>query len=218
MGGRGSQSASFAAEISYPELNPRGHVKNVFGDRTQRDIDKGHEYIASELGVSLEKASNLDAAVKAYTGPLYDEILEAQVNPNPQTKREKLLKAISNGLEEYVERAPAWNGGTTYRGFTIKDRALFDNYSVGDVIDNRGRLSSWSSNVDIAKQFANFSSNTQMSVIFVSKTQSMGTSIRHISRCWTEDEVLVSKNASFKITKIKHDKKLNSKIIYVDEM
>ena len=70
-------------------------------------------------------------------------------------------------------------------------------WEAGAIIDiNGGGTASWSTERTVAKQFATGGSTR---LIFSCETQNMGTSIRHISKYKSESEVLVSKNARYKV-------------------
>lgn len=72
-------------------------------------------------------------------------------------------------------------------------------YDEGAIINvNRGSAS-WSTSKSTAQSFSK-PYNDGVHLVFISKTQSKGTSIKHISKYNHEDEVLVSKNAKYRVT------------------
>ena len=115
------------------------------------------------------------------------------------------IKAISDSMEEYIQKAPRWNGGETYRGWKVSDEQL-KSYQEGNIID-MGGTSSWSGKESAAKDFAtrNLTYERPNSVVFHCPTQSKGTGIRHLSVFESEDEVLCSMESKYKIQSTSKD-------------
>ena len=75
---------------------------------------------------------------------------------------------------------------------------------VGDVIDNGGALSSWSSNENVAENFtAHGPWGEKGAVLVIEGGTKRGTSIKHLSANGRdEDEVLIPASAQYEITDI----------------
>lgn len=152
------------------------------------------DFTANLTGASKEMALKYNEAVHEWSDGSFIEIREVQrgLGGNAVVTERAAL------LEEYIAKAPKWGGGTTYRG--VNSTTL---PQVGDVIDMRGS-SSWSSSLGEAQYFSYVSTDGnnwgKLPLIFQSKTQRHGTSIRHLAEYSSEDEVLVSKNARYRVT------------------
>ena len=211
MGSRGVKSASAKVKKSLPlhfDKKKKGH--EIFSDE-----DATVEGIAKYLGVSMEEAKSFDSAIWSFTGDYFTAIRQLQNGKIPEgfDKNSPFVKAMKEkgeNLEKYIEKAPKWNGGETYRGINISSEDL-KKYQVGNTIDvNRG-TASWSSDIKVSKKFAKQGSEEK--VVFKCPTQKNGTSIKHLSNYNHEDEVMVSKNSKYVITSINRNK---DGIIYVN--
>lgn len=168
-----------------------------------RDIPTGmtkEQFVAKELGVDESKAKDYVKAVDFYSDEKYKEIRSYQQG---KVAAEDIQKA-ENDLEDYIVKAPKWDGGATFRGIGLSDDDLAK-YTVESVHDMRGS-SSWSNEPIIAEDFADYYGKGQNAVIFHSPTQSKGTSIRHLAKETGENEVLVSKESKYKVVRQKKDK------------
>lgn len=187
MGGRGSSSASSRRSNEKPKQ--KGHLSAGEAPKTPEDT-------AKYLGVSVERAKELYGDVKAFTGSSYTEIRKAQ---RGETQDEAYRKKGEN-LESYIASAPKWGGGTTYRGIGVDKKTaatLMDGWNKGAIIDINGNgTASWSTDKAVSRSFA---SKGEVHLVFSCKTQSRGTSIKHISQFSHESEVLVSKKAKYRV-------------------
>ena len=192
------------------ELIPRGQV----------DITPGitkESYVSRELGIDEDTASRYVSSIDAYADEQYSDIRAYQRGENVNNQQE--IARIAQDIEEYIKKAPRWNGGETYRGMGLPDKDLFQ-YSIGSVHDMRG-VSSWSSDEEIARQFGDeYKKKLGNSVIFHSQTQNKGTAIRHLSKYpgeGGESEVIASKDSRYKVVDKKMDK--DGRIhIYMEEV
>lgn len=146
--------------------------------------DEAIAFVQRVAGVDKETAKKMNDAVWAYTGYYYDAIRAVQQGKSNNAK----MKEHAENLERYIERAAKWGGGTTYRGI----RAGGD-YKPGDIIDQCG-TSSWSTELSIAKSFSFGGKNK---TIFISPTQSKGTSTGFSHQHHAEMEVTVSQKARY---------------------
>ena len=197
-GNRGGKRAS-ALNIQSQQIS-RGQI-------TQK-IDIPKTFVANELGISEDEAQKYISALKGYTGDnYYGAIRDAQRGGKQSDK----IVQMGNNVETYIDKAPKWNGGETYRGVTLSRKEL-NSLNVGSTID-MGGTSSWSSKQSVAAKFADKAKYVRgkKPVVFVSATQKNGTGIRHLSKLKREEEVVVSKNSKYTI----NDIKLNNGITYV---
>lgn len=88
--------------------------------------------------------------------------------------------------------------------------------TVGGTFDVNLGTASWSTQESTARSFSKSGSGSRH-VVFVSQTQSKGTSIKHISYFAKENEVLVSKNAKYTITNISTKSGSPYTYVYVKE-
>jgi len=186
MGGRGAYSATAKAK---EKPKQKGHLHGS-------QIPDTPEETAKYLGTSVERAKELYASVQEFTGSYYSSIRSAQRGESSDAT------ALRNGdnLEAYIAAAPKWGGGMTYRGIGVsKETAatLMKNWNKGAIIDINGKgTASWSTDKSVSKSFA---SHGEIHLVFQCRTQSKGTSIKHISHFNHEQEVLVSKNAKYRV-------------------
>lgn len=177
--------------------------ENNLKPRGQTDLPQGvskAEYIQSELGVSPQRAQEYADALDAYSDNKYSEIRAFQQGEH--VKDAERIRKISDDLEDYIKKAPRWNGGETFRGVGLTDEQLAA-YTIGSEHDMLG-VSSWSNDISVAKDFAGNDFGKRRAVIFHSKTQHKGTAIRHLveEEHHDENEVLVSKESKYRVKKI----------------
>lgn len=194
MGGRGAVSSFGKAKARAAARKPvqRGHLQGS-------EIPGTPEKTAAYLGVSVDVAKELHGSVRNYSGSSYSAIRQAQRTGKGSAQA---LKDAKN-IETYIEHAPKWAGGTTYRGIKL-DAATVKALRVGDKIDVNSGTASWSTAESTARSFSGsgYAGTGKKSVIFVSGTQTKGTSIKHISHYSSENEVLVSKRTQYIIDSI----------------
>jgi SPP1 gp7 family putative phage head morphogenesis protein len=145
---------------------------------------KAFEQIKKDTGYSDKKATELHDALKEYFGGNYEEILTGDTN---------LAKIISDG----IDLMPTYDG-SVYRGMlmTNEDVQAFVNLRVGDTIPQRGIMSSWSSERNVAlRSFACTNSYDRSSVLLECESNITGVGVQHISKFGNaEAEVLSSGN------------------------
>ncbi len=191
------------------DLPPRGQI----------DLPRGmskSEFIQQELKVDAKKAEDFEKALTAYSDNDYTDIRAYQRGERVDNLNR--IKIISDNLEEYIKRAPRWNGGETFRGVGLTDEQLAA-YTIGSEHDMLG-VSSWSNEPNIANEFADYyheEEHKANAVIFHSTTQTRGTAIRHLSKEYSENEVLVSKESRFKVLRRNVDKEGRTHI-YLEEV
>lgn len=194
--------------------------KNDLDPRGQVDIESGitkESYVSRELGIDKETANRYVSAIDAYADERYSDIRAYQRGEKVNDQQE--IAGIAEDIEEYIKKAPRWNGGETYRGMGLSDDDL-SKYTLGSVHD-MGGVSSWSSEEEIARQFGDeYKKKFGNSVILHSKTQKKGTAIRHLSKYpgeSGENEVIASNESQYKVIDKKMDK--DGRIhIYMEEV
>lgn len=179
--------------------------------------EKRTQYIQDELNVSLQKAKEYSEALYFYTDD-FDHVKDIRAYQRGESvKSVSEIERQEQALEEYIVKAPKWNGGETFRGVKLIKSEL-DQYSVGSEHNMLG-TSSWSSNEDVAIGYAGYglSPSGKESVVFHSLTQKNGTSVRHLSPFDNEDEILVSKESRYRVIKTEK-KKDGISHIYLEEL
>jgi SPP1 gp7 family putative phage head morphogenesis protein len=119
----------------------------------------------------------------------------------------------SDLLEKYIYDSPKFDS-EIYRGVRFSSSDDIAKFKLGQSIDMKG-LSSWSSDYSISKDFAINPTGVEMEideklafyktnnpVIFKLRKTNSGASIKHLSHYAEENEVVVSKDAKFKIVDI----------------
>ncbi len=178
-----------------------------------REIPSGttkEKFVSKELDISEEKAKEYVNSIETYADAKYKEIRDCQKTGRGSPE---IFKAIKD-LESYIEKAPKWNNGETFRGVRLSNEDL-SKWERKDFVGDMQGLSSWSSESIIAEEFAEGDPNdiTRLDkpnkVIFHSATQQKGTSIRHLSHYpgdEGENEVLVSSSTKYKVKDTKKSK------------
>lgn len=174
----------------------------------------GVEWIRQATGASPQTAKSYQQAVEGFSYQWDYEIRYYQKNgtfaASHHGHSDDSVKKKAEDLENYIKAAPKWAGGTTYRGVSLNDADL-KAIKVGKPVNaNNGGSASWSTNQYTAEGFSNGKNPNR--VVFISPTQSKGTSIKHLSKFKGENEVLTSKDSQY-IVKKKYKK---SNVTYVE--
>ena len=184
------------------DLPPRGQVV----ERINQDDLYG--FAAAELGIPLEKVTAYVDVIMDYTDistNVYSEVRRYQREEPLQFLTQEEAKELSDKIEAYIQKAPRWNGGTTFRGSTVSDIELAS-YVPGYEL-HMGGVASWSDQESVAIDFAvkNVTADRPNSVIYHCDTQGKGTGIQHISVVEMEAEVLCSKESRYVVDKVEID-------------
>ncbi|MBP3495509.1 MAG: hypothetical protein J6K52_04810 [Clostridia bacterium] len=152
------------------------------------------QQMANYLGVDEYSANNIVLALERWSDGAYSNIRKAQQNSNKTSPYYKMAQQ----LEEYIEKAPLWNGEKLYRGVHLAP-AQIDAFQVGKKINMKG-LSSWSSEEVIAEEFAKNKNENEEAVVFVNNSGTkQGASVTHLAEYPSEAEVLISSKATYKV-------------------
>ena len=172
-----------------------GHRKEDGYDLTD---DEKVSLVCKDTGMSEEDAQEVVSAINDYTIEGYQRIREAQVSGWPEDAADQAA-----AIEKYIDAAPKYGEGDLYRGMVVPDD-FAGSIQVGDVIDNGGALSSWSSNENVADNFTSAGPWGEKGVVLVIEGGTKrGTSIKHLSANGRdEDEVLIPASAQYEVTDI----------------
>lgn len=112
------------------------------------------------------------------------------------------IKKKAGQIEDYIRRAPSWNGGETYRGIELTDAELAPYLNPGYIFDMRG-LASWTTSMGTADNFAHKTDDKNHVVFICKSNQPRGTSIRGVSRYHSENEIITSNTARWRVISAK---------------
>lgn len=196
------------------DLPPRGQVTEKIA------ADDLCLWVANELGIPESEATEYVKAVAEFTdatSDVYSEIRRFQRKEPLRFLPEEEVKKLSDDIETYIQKAPRWNGGVTFRGVSVSDAEL-TSYIPGKRIPSGGTCS-WSGNQGVARGFATRNTTPEYPnpVIYHCETQSKGTGIKHISVYEHEDEVLCSKESAWEIVRTEVDSEYTTHV-YVKEV
>ena len=179
-------------------LTPRGQLSHI-------NEDDLYSSVARELNISEDQAIEYVDSTMGFTDMYFTSVRNYQrgeyVSPDDLAD----VMNISKNVEEYIRKAPRWNGGETFRGVTISDDEL--SRCVPGHRLNMGGTASWTNNQTVASQFAgrNETYSRPNPVVYHSETQNKGTGIQHISVFEHENEVLCSKDSCYEVVRTEKD-------------
>lgn len=169
------------------------------------DMDRAKQYNNSISYYSDSKGQDTQLRQMQHSGVLRDGNGESY-KPDDRTK-EKLLTHINN-IEEFIRKAPKWNGGTTYRGIAVTEDLIYlwtetDNEEICML-----GMSSWSRDKNTAIHYSKLNQSEQnpKAVLFICEGEQYGTSIEYNSNKEIEREVLCSNKARYKVIRKVTDK------------
>jgi len=195
-----------AAEIGKAVTNMRRkYLRNSSELRALQDIT---ESVRKECEMQVRAVCN-------FTYGWDYEIRQIQCgNTSVVSRRGHTLKEMqerAESLERYIECAPKWNGGTTYRGMSLSNKELeniIEEFKNGE--GNMLGSASWSEEKKVSMGFAydhigetsqKFGDKKENAVLLYTKKHKRATPIRHISEFQGEMEVLSSKDVRWKLVK-----------------
>ena len=192
----------------------RGHVtyQNVDDYVTAEEKQKygvSKALIMKDTGCSEKEAGDYQMALRMWSVTSVD-IRTVQRGEAPDDGRMTIMTVkdateYGDALEDFISKAPQWDGGTLYRGIEMED---FKGYPIhdyaflqeGKIID-MGGTSSWSSNRDIADEFTS-RRFTGDAVLFVTDDIGAATSIAVHSSIPMQDEVIASKSNKYRVDSV----------------
>lgn len=191
-----------------------GHVTTAPITESER-INKVMELTQT---TDINKAKALKDAVFGFTFQWDYEIRKYQMGELTSDFKSKYghsieeIKKKAELLEEFIERSPKWEGGTTYRGMCISKRQLDELLEKLKSEEGAGMLwsSSWSTQLSTSTAFAQMGYNDPISeyeyktqkVILYSRKQKNASSIRYLSNFFSEAEVLSSEKNRYEFVDI----------------
>jgi hypothetical protein len=197
------RNASSGGGSESKQTDGRGHV-------TPKSHKERLDIVKRELGCDDKQAKKYAKSIYSFTSENYEAIRAYQNGvKNDYTKK---FSRDAKNAEDYIEKAPKWNGGTLYRGINLENGDANTVFKSGTELDMRG-TSSWSSDKGVADNFT-FGSGTK--VVFQCDKVSKATSVTHLSDNPSEKEVLVSKDTKYVSKKV--SKKGNVYYVYLDEV
>lgn len=138
----------------------------------------------------------------------------ASFTPRPGHTIEEIKKRAED-LEEWIDRSPKWEGGTTYRGMCLSRKQL--NSLVDSLKSEEGAgmlgASSWSTRKDMAQVFSEhglydpiteYEYKTQR-VVLIARKQKNATSLQYLSEFQDECEVISSNRNRYKLIEIREE-------------
>ena len=157
-----------------------GYVGKVPNNELEAFNKKALEQIKLDTGYSEEEARKFQNAAMEYFGGDYNKIL---------TGKTETANIIADGLK----RMPSYDG-TIYRGICLEDDAIkdFTGLKAGDILPEKGRISSWSSNERVAVSFCGASDYERNSVIFECENNLTAPGVQHLSKFGTREAEVLS--------------------------
>lgn len=218
MGGIGSCSMGKSKASGFSDKRgsaARGHLN--IDDFAGFDRSMMIDFIATDLGVSKEIAEDYYGSVLHWATHGYSVVRNYQQFGDAKAREKGRVhpgKSSADGIEGYIAHAPKWNGGDTYRGIGGISNETYQSLTTPGAIIGMKGTASWTSSKGVADGYT----EGMNPVVFVSKTQRQGTSIKHLAKYSSENEVTVSKNASYRVKRSKKDKKNGIMYVYLEEV
>ena len=162
MGGRGATS-SHGKTKAKAKPRQKGHL-------TADEIPKTPEETAKYIGSTVQEAKDMFDAVQDFTASAYSGIRRAQRGEKASDipELQKKYDSEAKRIEGYIERAPKWGGGVTYRGMSLPS-SVVKGLTVGGTFDVNLGTASWSTQESTARSFSKSGSGSRH-VVFVSQT------------------------------------------------
>lgn len=168
-------------------------TREVFG-ATNHEVKFNAQEYAQATGVSVQEAQARFKSINEFTGSEYKSIRKSQ--------RDGKDSIHARNIEAYLKTAKKYDG-EVYRGMALKSvDDFYARYGGLNGTFKEKSMNSWSSDLDVAKTFALPRTERNVSVIFKVKNKT-GASIRNTSNFKHESEVLVGKNAIYRVKSLK---------------
>lgn len=189
----------------------KGHV----GDYKTMTDKEVRAQVMKDIGCDSAMAERYADAVYSFSYQWDYEIRHLQTGEKFKSYHNHTMAQIrqkAKDLEDYIDKAPKWDGGTTYRGMSLSEKELKN--LITELKNGQGDMmgtSSWTTKEHIGQHFSEmhvgeyspkFKDEKTESVILVAKKQGKATSIQHMSKYGSrEAEVLSSKDVRWKFVK-----------------
>lgn len=192
-------------ELSSPKDRPqKGHIPRGSSPQT---LSEHVAYLGG--GLSEEEVAQMCKVIKDFGLYGFGKIRRAQ-QTGYSDERVPLI-------EKYIEHAPKWDGGETYRGVDLGTDDVEKIFAAlasptREYDPNANAMASWTSSLAVAKNYASLRTVSspwggRTQVIFKCATQKKGTSIKHLTQTSVDEEVLVSQKARYRIEQAEYDEK-----------
>lgn len=175
------------------QLDP-GYKGKIPDEKLDEYNSKALEQIKKDTGYSDSDAEKFHKALQTYFGGDYEAVLSG----NTET-----AQIISKG----IDRMPAYDG-KIYRGMTFSEYSdgsidQFVNLKPGDIIPEKGMITSWSSNKRVAESFGSLSTQSaeSSSVILECENNNVGVGVQHISKYGVREAEVLS-NVRYEVVDI----------------
>lgn len=186
---------------SSTEESKKAKIRELTGVSDERKID---DYYNAAFGFSYQ----WDYEIRRYQSGLLDHTFVSRGGHSYEE-----IKKRAEDLEEWIDRSPKWEGGTTYRGMCLSKKQLDELVEKLKSEEGAGMLgaSSWSTNKETSTYFAGVGYHDEITpyelktqkVVLVAKTQKNATSLRYLSHFKSEYEVLSSQRNRYRFLRMR---------------
>ena len=189
----------------------RSEEEGLTGDGSHEGMPRNaQEYynLATKNGkqITLKEAQDTVEAIEDWTGDGYKEIREDQ--------KAGQLNERATLIDNYIKNSTPFKG-EVFRGITFGNKKDMEDWLKGDkdgVLDNQNAHASWSSEIEVAKDFAE-DDQDRVSVVIKSVNNKSGVSIVNLSiHGKSESEVIVPKDAKHKVKSVREE----GGVVYVE--
>jgi hypothetical protein len=189
----------------------RSEEEGLTGDGSHEGMPRNaQEYynLATKNGkqITLKEAQDTVEAIEDWTQDGYKEIREDQ--------KAGQLNERATLIDNYIKNSTPYKG-EVYRGITFGNKKDMEDWLKGDkdgVLDNQNAHASWSSEIEVAKDFAE-DDQDRVPVVIKSVNNKSGVSIVNLSiHGKSESEVIVPKDAKHKVKSVREE----GGVVYVE--
>lgn len=192
----------------------RSEEEGLTGDGSHKGMPRNaQEYynLATKNGkqITLKEAQDTVEAIDNWTGDGYEEIRKDQ--------KEGRVNERATLIDNYIKNLTPYKG-EVYRGIIFDNKKEMEDWLKGDkdgVLGNQNAHASWSSELEVAKGFADIEEDDpdRVPVVIKSVNNKSGVSIANLSRFGEpESEVIVSKDAKHKVKSVREE----GGVVYVE--
>ena len=192
----------------------RSEEEGLTGDGSHKGMPRNaQEYynLATKNGkqITLKEAQDTVEAIDDWTGDGYEEIRKDQ--------KEGRVNERATLIDNYIKNLTPYKG-EVYRGIIFDNKKEMEDWLKGDkdgVLGNQNAHASWSSELEVAKGFADIEEDDpdRVPVVIKSVNNKSGVSIANLSRFGEpESEVIVSKDAKHKVKSVREE----GGVVYVE--
>lgn len=187
--------------------NIPGNQKEQIAEFGSMDKKEAIKEIMAQAKVDADMADFMYESIQDFSFGAYQDMRTVQMGGADIWDLRysvKEWKKRVEACEEFIEKSPKWNGGSTYRGMHVSEeqmQALLNKMEKKEPIDMQG-IASWSTSKDIALGYTYPNPKTPIRVILETDDAQNGTSIAHISIHPGEHEILCSVRNKYLIKEI----------------